>query len=59
MSLLDYVTVRYAGSSYFGPTAGSIELRAEVDTLVAISNCPQINNPCNGFNPTPVHLIVT
>jgi urea carboxylase-associated protein 1 len=36
-----------------------VELRAEVDTLVAISNCPQINNPCNGFNPTPVKLIVS
>jgi urea carboxylase-associated protein 1 len=34
-----------------------VELRAEVDTLVAISNCPQVNNPCNGFNPTPVQLV--
>jgi uncharacterized protein YcgI (DUF1989 family) len=24
-----------------------------------VSNCPQINNPCNGFNPTPVRMIVT
>jgi uncharacterized protein YcgI (DUF1989 family) len=24
-----------------------------------ISNCPQINNPCNGFDPTPIRLIVT
>jgi len=36
-----------------------VDLRAEIDTLVAISNCPQINNPCNGFNPTPVRLIIT
>jgi urea carboxylase-associated protein 1 len=36
-----------------------VELRAELDTLVAISNCPQINNPCNGFDPTPVRLIVS
>jgi urea carboxylase-associated protein 1 len=36
-----------------------IALRAEVDTLVLVSNCPQINNPCNGFNPTPVRMIVT
>lgn len=35
-----------------------VEMRAEVDTLVLISNCPQINNPCNGFDPTPVRLIV-
>jgi uncharacterized protein YcgI (DUF1989 family) len=30
-----------------------------MDTLVVISNCPQINNPCNGFNPTPVRVVVT
>lgn len=36
-----------------------VELEAEVDALVAISNCPQINNPCNGFDPTPVRLVVT
>ena len=37
----------------------SLTLRAEVDTLVLVSNCPQINNPCNGFDPTPVRLVVT
>ena len=36
-----------------------LELRAESDVLVAISNCPQINNPCNGFNPTPIRVTVT
>ncbi|QDY89034.1 urea carboxylase-associated family protein [Arthrobacter sp. UKPF54-2] len=36
-----------------------VALRAEVDSLVLVSNCPQINNPCNGFNPTPVRMIVT
>jgi hypothetical protein len=36
-----------------------LALRAEIDTLVLISNCPQINNPCNGFDPTPIRLIVT
>jgi urea carboxylase-associated protein 1 len=35
-----------------------VDLRAEMDVLVLISNCPQINNPCNGFNPTPVQLTV-
>lgn len=35
-----------------------VDLRAEMDTLVVVSNCPQINNPCNGFNPTPVRMIV-
>nr|WP_138445088.1 urea amidolyase associated protein UAAP2 [Sinomonas susongensis] len=36
-----------------------VALRAEAATLVLVSNCPQINNPCNGFNPTPVRMIVT
>ena len=36
-----------------------VALRADVDTLVLISNCPQINNPCNGFDPTSVRVIVT
>ncbi|KQT42834.1 urea carboxylase [Devosia sp. Leaf420] len=31
-----------------------VEMVAEMDVLCVISNCPQINNPCNGFNPTPV-----
>ncbi|MDJ0785263.1 MAG: urea carboxylase-associated family protein [Myxococcota bacterium] len=35
-----------------------IDLRAEMDTLVAVSNCPQINNPCNAFDPTPVRMVV-
>ncbi|MFC8529604.1 MULTISPECIES: urea amidolyase associated protein UAAP2 [Nocardia] len=37
----------------------SVTLRAEIDTLVLVSNCPQINNPCNGFDPTPVRMVVT
>ena len=37
----------------------SVELRAEMDCLVLVSNCPQINNPCNGFDPTPIRMIVT
>jgi urea carboxylase-associated protein 1 len=36
-----------------------VELLAQVDTIVAISNCPQVNNPCNGFNPTPVQLVIS
>jgi urea carboxylase-associated protein 1 len=35
-----------------------VELRADMDVIVLISNCPQINNPCNGFDPTPVRAIV-
>ncbi|OMB84587.1 urea amidolyase associated protein UAAP2 [Mycolicibacterium conceptionense] len=37
----------------------TVSLRAEIDTLVLVSNCPQINNPCNGFDPTAVRMIVT
>ena len=37
----------------------SVDLRAEMDVTVIVSNCPQINNPCNGFNPTPLRMIVT
>ncbi len=33
-----------------------VELAVEMDMLIVISNCPQINNPCNGWNPTPVQL---
>jgi urea carboxylase-associated protein 1 len=35
-----------------------VELRAEMDTLIAISNCPQLNNPCNAYNPTPVRILI-
>jgi uncharacterized protein len=35
-----------------------VVLRAETDVIVLISNCPQINNPCNGFNPTPIELVI-
>ena len=35
-----------------------VELRAEMDVIVLISNCPQLNNPCNAYNPTPVRLMV-
>jgi urea carboxylase-associated protein 1 len=34
-----------------------VELTASRDVLVLISNCPQLNNPCNGWNPTPVQLL--
>ena len=36
-----------------------VDLRAEMDVIVLVSNCPQINNPCNAFNPTPVRMIIT
>lgn len=33
-----------------------VELQAERDVLAVISNCPQVNNPCNGFDPTPIRV---
>ena len=38
---------------------GYVELRAEMDLLLLISNCPQVNNPCNGFKPTPIRVVVS
>ena len=35
-----------------------VEMRALMDVVVLISNCPQLNNPCNAYNPTPVRLLV-
>jgi urea carboxylase-associated protein 1 len=35
-----------------------VELRAEMDVLMVISNCPQLNNPCNAYNPTPVRILI-
>lgn len=35
-----------------------VDLHAQMDLVVVVSNCPQINNPCNGFHPTPVRILV-
>lgn len=35
-----------------------VEMRAEMDVTVLISNCPQLNNPCNAYNPTPVRVLI-
>jgi urea carboxylase-associated protein 1 len=35
-----------------------VELLAERDVTILISNCPQLNNPCNAYNPTPVRVLV-
>ena len=43
-----------------GISAGGkyVELRAEMDVVCLISNCPQLNNPCNAYNPTPIRLLL-
>jgi len=35
-----------------------VEMRAEMDVVVLVSNCPQLNNPCNAYNPTPVRMLI-
>jgi uncharacterized protein YcgI (DUF1989 family) len=35
-----------------------VEMLARMDVIVLISNCPQLNNPCNAYNPTPIELLV-
>ncbi len=35
-----------------------VEFKARMNTLVLISNCPQLNNPCNAYNPTPVEVLI-
>ncbi|MGR9086801.1 MAG: urea amidolyase associated protein UAAP2 [Gammaproteobacteria bacterium] len=35
-----------------------VEMRAEIDVIALVSNCPQLNNPCNAYNPTPVRLLI-
>ncbi|HEY7240269.1 MAG TPA: DUF1989 domain-containing protein, partial [Burkholderiales bacterium] len=57
-----YVPVAENGEMDMGPgisKAGDyVELRAERDVLAVISNCPQINNPVNDYNPTPIRVVV-
>nr|WP_296810087.1 urea amidolyase associated protein UAAP2 [Thiocapsa sp.] len=35
-----------------------VELHAEMDLIVLVSNCPQLNNPCNAYNPTPARMLI-
>ena len=35
-----------------------VEMKALEDVIILISNCPQLNNPCNAYNPTPVRLSI-
>lgn len=37
---------------------GYIDIVADMDVLCVLSNCPQINNPCNGFDPTPIRVLI-
>jgi urea carboxylase-associated protein 1 len=59
-----YMNVPVEGDGTLGIVDGlsapglSIQLQAHIDVLTLISNCPQVNNPCNGFDPTDVRIIV-
>jgi len=35
-----------------------VDITADMDVIFVISNCPQVNNPCNGFSPTPIRVLV-
>ncbi len=35
-----------------------VEMRAAMDLIVLISSCPQLNNPCNAYNPTPLEVLI-
>lgn len=35
-----------------------VEMTAHMNIIVLISNCPQLNNPCNGWNPTPIEVLI-
>lgn len=35
-----------------------VEMKAHMDVIALISNCPQLNNPCNGYNPTPIEVLI-
>ena len=57
-----YVPVGENGEMDMGPSISKpgdyVDLRAENDVLAVISNCPQINNPVNDYNPTPIGVAV-
>ena len=33
-----------------------VRLRAECNVLAVLSNCPQMHNPCNGYDPTQIEV---
>jgi urea carboxylase-associated protein 1 len=51
-------TGRLAIVDGIGEPGNFVDLKAEMDVLCVVSNCPQINNPCNGFDPTSIELMI-
>ena len=58
-----FVPVGADGAMDMGPSISKpgdyVDLRAETDVLAVLSNCPQINNSVNDYNPTPIRVIVS
>ena len=48
----------FAVSDGISPPGSHVDLMAEMDLLCVFSNCPQVLNPCNDFDPTPVRVLV-
>jgi uncharacterized protein YcgI (DUF1989 family) len=57
MKVVQYEDGRYEIEEPTSRPGDYIEFRAEMDLFVAISNCPQDRNPCNGFDPTPLKIV--
>ena len=57
MNVVQYPDGRYEIEEPISKPGDYLDLRAEMDLFVAISNCPQERNPCNGFNPTPLKIV--
>jgi uncharacterized protein len=58
MKVVSYEDGRYEIEEPDSRAGDYLDLRADMDLFVAISNCPQERNPCNGFNPTPLKVVV-
>ena len=58
MKVIQYPDGRYEIQEPDSRAGDYLDLTAEMDVFVSISNCPQENNPCNGFNPTPLQVVV-
>ena len=57
-----YVPVQGSGDVAIAPGISKpgdyVDLRAEMDVLAALSNCPEARNEAAGRNPTPIRAIV-
>ena len=62
VNFLMYVPVGENGEMDMGPSISKpgdyVDLRADSDVLAVISNCPQMNNPVNDYNPTPIRICI-